>query len=663
MNLSKKMIISVVTLLVLVASTLGLTAYYFSSKALIKTSEEGLVESTALGAKEVASTIGFQLDILQEVANQSEVQDASFSLSRRALEGDVERLGYLDMALVKEKGTASYVLENTSKNLGDRPYVIEAFKGHKNVSDLLISSVTGEPVLMYAVPVYLGDYVQKVLVARRDGNSLNDVTDSIGFGDHGYAYIIDHDGVTIAHPNRDLVMSQFNVIEAGQSDDAFEDVARVLKKAVKGSADIDKYTYDGKNLYASYTPIEGTPWILVNVADEGEVLSGLDAMKFNIFIVALLMILVGVVIAVVLSLSIVKPIGQLSEEILMIASYDLSDSPSDHNYEEKKDEVGTIARSVNTLREELKTLVKGILNQAHAVASSSEELTATSDQSASASEEVARAIEDIANGATEQAKETAQGVDNINDFGNIVSEEVALVSKLKDAAFKVEALKNEGFEVLKELKEKTDDNVASTKKVHTIILATDESAEKIESANVMIQSIADQTSLLALNAAIEAARAGETGRGFAVVAEEIRKLAEQSNTFADEISLIIKSLLTKTDEAVQMMNQSEEITQGQMNSLKDTNDKFEGIAEAVDEVKDISDVLDEFSTTMMGKKDDLHQMIESLSSVSQQNAAGTEEASASVEEQTAAMAQIADASEELSKLAEGMQEDIMKFKL
>lgn len=122
----------------------------------------------------------------------------------------------------------------------------------------------------------------------------------------------------------------------------------------------------------------------------------------------------------------------------------------------------------------------------------------------------------------------------------------------------------------------------AAKEIYNIILMTNESSGKIQNASQMIRTIAEQTNLLALNAAIEASRAGETGKGFAVVADEIRKLAEQSNQFTKEISTVIGDLTGKTGQAVQTMQEVNNLVNSQTKSVETTNGKFEDVAVSIE---------------------------------------------------------------------------------
>jgi len=664
-KLSIKMIVYIGGLVLIVALGLGFTANFFASNTVSEEAEKSILKTTDLGASEVEVLVESRLDVLYEVANQQVIQSMNWNIQKDALMNDVERLGYQDMVVVSPDGKARYVKSDSVVLLDDQEYVQQALNGEKNVSDVIISRETNSAVLMFAVPIENKGKIVGVLIARRDGNALNDVTDAMGFGEEGYAYVVNKKGTIVSHPNREFVMSQTNIIEESKTDETFVSVAAMLKKTLVEERGLGRYKFKGRDMYGGYAPITGTEWILINVALEDEFFEGLVTMQRVLLFASMGFVIIGILISVVLGRSIAKPITYLSKELIKISEYDLievSDKYGD-KIRKKEDEIGKIANAVQKMRENIRSLINEVAVEASNVSASSEELTATSQQVLIASDEVARTIEEIANGAMDQAKETTEGAQEINNLGEIITSEIDLVKILNDSAEEANKLKEEGFIVLKSLEEKTDESNTATQEVNEIIIKTNENVEKIELASDKIQGISEQTNLLALNASIEAARAGDAGRGFAVVATEIRKLAEETNQFAGEISNTIASLSQMTEKGVQTMAKVGGIVQEQMGKLGDTHNKFEGISEAVEQVKKIVKELNESTKNMAGKKSQIINIIENLSAISEENAASTEEASASVEEQTASMAQISEASEDLSRLAEDMQKSISKFRI
>ena len=473
----------------------------------------------------------------------------------------------------------------------------------------------------------------------------------------GYMTLMDENFNILYHPDESV--QNLRTYENGD----FEEIANQIQNNEK-KTDIIKYKFDGEEkLWVYYRLSNG--WILSAHPVINEMFSQLEETQEIIVLISGISILMAIIISFFIGKSISKPIILLSKIIEKLSKYDLSfDENSEAiKYMKRKDEIGTITNALARMQNNFIEIIKNVSHASQQVSSSSEELTATSGQVSLSSEEVAKTIEEIASGATDQARETTDGALQINVLGEIIASEIELVKILNASAIEVNRLKEEGFVVLKDLEEKTSENNHAAKEVQDIIMNTNENADKIESASDMIKGIAEQTNLLALNASIEAARAGEAGKGFAVVAEEIRKLAEETNQFAGEISNTIANLSKMTEKGVTTMNKAGKIVEAQMLSLGNTQNKFEGISEAIEQVKNVAQELNESTARMLDKKTEIINVIENLSAISEENAASTEEASASVEEQTASIVQISEASEELSKLAEDMQESISKFKV
>lgn len=148
------------------------------------------------------------------------------------------------------------------------------------------------------------------------------------------------------------------------------------------------------------------------------------------------------------------------------------------------------------------------------------------------------------------------------------------------------------------------------------------------------------------------------------IADEIRKLAEQSNTFTDEIAATIKDMAGKTLAAVKTMGNLDSIMDSQEESVHLTSDKFNGIAEAIEHMKKAIEEVDHSSKEMaLQKNSEISTIMENLAAISQENAAVSGEASAAVEEQTSGIMEIAISSTELAQIAEELNEEVSRFKL
>lgn len=528
-----------------------------------------------------------------------------------------------------------------------------ANRDNVNFSDAYTTS--GGQLVIYAAKAILDDHKQLrgVLSIDIDLTSLTDVMKTNKIGESGYIVLADGLGNIIAHPKDDNLLFS-NISTLGIKE--FEDVEMLPKNPFTT-------TIDGKKYKASVNPSSNQELglnYIVFVEESEFTKSANEITKFLLF-TTVVVIIVSIIVAYFVSNKISKPIKFASSHLKQLENGNFTPVIPE-KYLRDKSEVGDIMRDTSNMQTSLTKLIASISNASKEVAVSSSELMETSEQSVIAANEVSRAITEISMSAGEQAVDTEQGAMYINELGNLITKDQEYISNLNQSANEVDAIKLEVMDILKDLVEKTKSSYAEAKEVSDVIVNTNESASKIENASQMIKSIAEQTNLLALNASIEAARAGEYGKGFAVVADEIRKLAEQSNKFTQEISEIINDLTGKTKFAVEKIHEVGQNVQLQTESVNDTNSRVDGIAGAIDKMKQVITQITNSSNEMESKKNEIIQIIDNLSASTEENAAGTEEASASVEEQTASMEEISIASNRLAKLAQDMQKSIDQFK-
>lgn len=510
---------------------------------------------------------------------------------------------------------------------------------------------SGITMITTSVPIVTTQGFQGVVTADYDLSTIQDTIGKVRLGETGYAFLLDQEGLYIAHEDSSKVMN-LNI----NDDPRLSTLSSKLREVDLGLAPV---ALDGKQYDAYFLTLESTGWHLVVLAPIDELYSAVDAMVVKGIVVTLAVLFIAALFISLYSASLTKGIKGFAHNLSFLAQGDFT-KPVEVK---TKDELGQMGTSYNLVLTDLRSMVEQISKNAEEMTTLTELLSKTSAEASLVSDEVAKTIEEIAKGASDQALDTEVTAENVYDMGRLLEEEEKDLQSLNKAAMAIDKEKVEGFDTLKRLVEKTRESSSATQDIHTSILKNNHSAEKIDRASSMIQNISDQTNLLALNAAIEAARAGEAGRGFSVVAEEIRKLAEQSGAFSSEIKNDIQELKENSTSAVTVMERVVQIIHDQESSVLTTEEKFDSIAKSIDDIRKILKQLNDSSVKMNQNKKKIIELTQNLSAISEENAAGTEEASASIEEQAATINEIAASGEQLQRISMHLKELIMKFKV
>ena len=409
-----------------------------------------------------------------------------------------------------------------------------------------------------------------------------------------------------------------------------------------------------------------TPWSIFSITDKDKFTGAArDMVIFSVVLAVICTVVLAIALAVFIQRRLIVPIGDVTDILTRFSDLDLDREKGKHAviYLERSDEVGAMVRSLGRMANSLREIIGKINGASQSVAATSEELTATAQNTAHSAETVRKGIHDIAESARVQVADTQNAVDHTDEILQLLEDNRKVMTEMNEATENIHKRQTEGAEILADLMKKSAETADATQEVSRVVEETNQRADRIEEASAMIQSISEQTNLLALNAAIEAARAGEAGRGFAVVAEEIRKLAEQSRGFTDEINGIIGELKMKSQQAVDTMEVSKKLVEESNVNLERTQRRFDMIAEAVEGANSVVKKLNTSSEKLTEKNKAIADLSRKLMDMARENDATTDEAESSVDTQTQALADIAEASESLAQIATDLQNEISRFRV
>ncbi|MCK9443362.1 MAG: methyl-accepting chemotaxis protein [Tissierellaceae bacterium] len=519
-------------------------------------------------------------------------------------------------------------------------------------------------LIRLGVPVIDGNKAVGVVGIDIVTDEIQKIISQIHLYDTGFGRIFSNKGLVVAHKE----ISRVGDI-AGELQQGTEEEIRKNRESIEEGLAYSGFSYsivEKQDAFKATVPIfigeTDTPWALGTVVMENEMYKEANqAMK---------MVLVVVLVGTIILAAIIWWISKYATSPIIFASAmtrKLADLDINIEIEEKhlsrKDELGDLARDFRILSANLKDILENIMSVSGDLNQSSISLSNAAGEVAMGSEEVAKTLDEVARSTSEQAGEIERGSVMTSQIDKIIEETIRHIEKLRSFSEEVNSLAEQGNKSVDDLIQNAASSSQAVETIEQGIVSTDESVKEIAKSSKMINSIAEQTSLLALNAAIEAARAGEAGRGFSVVAEEIRKLAEESSSFTNEIDNIIRELLEKSGETVESTKILVDAIENQNASSYDTEEKFNGIAQAIKTIIAGSDQLRLLGQSTGDNKDSLVDMIQNLSAIGEENAAAAEEVSATSEEQAASIQEVARASQELSKLSEELNKLISRFKI
>ncbi|MGF9979832.1 methyl-accepting chemotaxis protein TlpC [Bacillus subtilis] len=439
-----------------------------------------------------------------------------------------------------------------------------------------------------------------------------------------------------------------------------EVIAAVLKKGKRfyGQADVA-----GSSYQTAYMPLKDQNGNIIGMLYTGanqSILASLTQSLFTQFaIVLVIVIIVSVILVLVFTRKINKRLNALKSAFESAGNGDMTIEVSDKT----GDELSELSVYYNKMRMKLNDTIQTVQQSALQLASASQQLSAGAEETNQASEKITEAVQQIANGAQDQITRIENSESSLKQASADIRDISANTAAIADKGQLAQSKADIGQKEIANVQAQMDAIHQSIQKSGEIIHQLDGRSKQIEQILSVITQIADQTNLLALNAAIEAARAGEQGKGFAVVADEVRKLAEESQQSAGQISKLIIEIQKDMNRSARSVEHVKTEAAEGVTMIQRTRDAFKEIAAATGEISaEISDL----SASVTNISASAHHINDSFAAntadikVSTKN---TRQAAALTEEQFAAMEEITAASETLSQLAEELTGIISQFKM
>ncbi|MFC7185976.1 methyl-accepting chemotaxis protein [Halorubrum yunnanense] len=327
------------------------------------------------------------------------------------------------------------------------------------------------------------------------------------------------------------------------------------------------------------------------------------------------------------------------------------------------DALADIADGFNDAMDALEGAIAEVDAFAAQVTARSEAVTDGADEVAAAGRETSDAVDEISAGAERQSRRLSEVAGEMEDMSATVEEVAASADQVATTSRDANAATEEGREATAAAVDELHDVEERSESATETIERLEAEMAEVDAIVETISEIADRTNLLALNASIEAARAGESGSGFAVVAEEVKSLAEETQSSAAEVESLIDGLRERTDESVAEMAYIREGVEAGVETVEAADDALSEVAERVaaadDGVQEISGAMDAQASSV----NEVTGAVDELAGVSQQTTAEATTVASTAEEQAATLGDVSEQAHALTERARDLRRMTERFEV